>query len=117
MGEAVQPSSGSVVALAGIAAPQRFFDDLRGLGWPLARTLAYRDHHRYTREDVDCLLRVAHEEGAAMLVTTEKDVVRLLPFRPFPLPVAYVPMTVSIESDVEFQGWLMAALARARESA
>ena len=30
-------------------------------------------------------------------MTTEKDFVRLLPFRPFPVPVAYLPLTMELE--------------------
>ena len=113
----VTPSTGSVVALAGIAAPDRFFIDLRELGWPLTRTLAFADHHPYSRDDVDRILAIARQEGAGMLVTTEKDAVRLLPLRPFPLPVAYVPLSVAIERNDEFERWLLAALAGARGTA
>jgi tetraacyldisaccharide 4'-kinase len=114
---AVAPSSRAVVALAGIAAPERFFGDLRELGWPLGRTIAFGDHHPYTRADVDRILTIAREEGAAMLVTTEKDVVRLLPFRPFPLPVAFVPLSIEFERAREFDEWLFGALADARGAA
>ena len=113
----VTPSTGSVVAFAGIAAPERFFDDLRTLGWPLARTLAFRDHHPYSSDDVARILAIAAEEAAAMLVTTEKDVVRLLRFRPFPLPVAYLPLSIAIEQSDEFDRWLLALLAEARGAA
>ena len=113
----VTPSTGSVVALAGIAAPERFFDDLRTLGWPLSRTLAFADHHAYTRSDVDRIVTAARQEGAAMLVTTEKDVVRLLPFRPFSIPLAFVPMSISIERHDEFDRWLLGAVAASREAA
>ena len=37
-----------------------------------------------------------------MVLTTEKDLVRLLPLRPLPLPVAWVPLQVSIEPAAEF---------------
>lgn len=113
----VTPSTGSVVALAGIAAPERFFSDLRELGWPLTRTLAFADHYAYKRSDVDRMFAIARQEGAAMLVTTEKDAVRLLPLRPFPLPVAYVPLSIAIEKGDEFERWLLAALAGARRTA
>ena len=42
----------AMLAVAGIASPQRFFDDLRASGCTLARTLAFRDHHPYSRRDV-----------------------------------------------------------------
>jgi tetraacyldisaccharide 4'-kinase len=113
----VTPSTGSVVALAGIASPERFFDDLRALGWPLSRTVAFADHHPYNRADIERLLAIAEEEGAAMLVTTEKDVVRLLPFRPFRLPLVFVPMSIQFERADEFDRWLLGALADARRTA
>jgi tetraacyldisaccharide 4'-kinase len=59
-----------VVALAGIAKPERFFSTLETLGLRLARRVAFRDHHVYTRRDVDAL-------GGGLLITTEKDAVRL----------------------------------------
>jgi tetraacyldisaccharide 4'-kinase len=105
------------VAIAGIASPDRFFDDLRALGWPLARTLAFPDHHPYTRDDVDRVLAIVRQEGAAMVVTTEKDVVRLLPFRPFPLPVAFVPLSIILEKEDEFRRWLLSMLVEARRAA
>ena len=114
-GQPVTPCTGSVVALAGIAVPERFFDDLRALGWPLSRTLTFRDHHPYTRADVDRIASVVRQEGAAMLVTTEKDVVRLLPFRPLPVPLAFVPMSISFEQPQEFERWLLGLVAASRE--
>jgi tetraacyldisaccharide 4'-kinase len=116
-GQSITPSTGSVVAIAGIASPDRFFDDLRALGWPLARTLAFPDHHPYTRDDVDRVLAIVRQEGAAMVVTTEKDVVRLLPFRPFPLPVAFVPLSIILEKEDEFRRWLLSMLVEARRAA
>src|SRR5205814_2371357 len=90
-GVPTQPSGGSVVAVAGVARPQQFFADLHAAGWPIARELAFRDHHPYSARDVARIFRVAREQGAGLVVTTEKDLVRLLPFRPFPLSVAWVP--------------------------
>jgi tetraacyldisaccharide 4'-kinase len=59
-----------VVALGGIAKPERFFSTLETLGLRLARRVAFRDHHVYTRRDVEAL-------GDGLLITTEKDAVRL----------------------------------------
>ena len=52
-----------------------------------------------------------------MLVTTEKDVVRLLAFRPLPIPLAFVPMSIAIEKQDDFDRWLVALLASSREAA
>ena len=114
-GAPAPPSGGLVVAVAGIARPERFFSDLRVAGWPIARELAFRDHHRYSSSDVARIFRAAREQGADLVVTTEKDLVRLLPFRPFPLSVAWVPLSVRIEPADAFNHWLMASLLSARE--
>ena len=70
--------------------PARFFADLRAAGWTRrARAAVPRSSPLLRRRD---LTRDRRERrgaaGARLVVTTEKDCVRLLPFRPLPLPVA-----------------------------
>jgi tetraacyldisaccharide 4'-kinase len=115
-GAPAQPSGGSVIAVAGVARPQRFFADLHAAGWPIARELAFRDHHPYSARDVAGIFRVAREQGAELVVTTEKDLVRLLPFRPYPLPVAWVPLSVRVEPADAFNAWLAASVIAGREA-
>ena len=102
-------------AFAGIARPQDFFEGLRAAGHDLAGTRGFRDHHRYSRGDLDRVVRAARAAGAARLLTTEKDFVRLLPFRPFPMPVGWVPLTMEPDPLPEFRRWLAGALAGARD--
>ena len=61
---------GNVVAFAGIAKPERFFDALRSTGINPVKTLAFGDHHAYSHRDIERL-------RGDVLVTTEKDAVRL----------------------------------------
>lgn len=68
---------GPVVAFCGIARPGQFFAGLEAAGVKLADCVAFGDHHRYTARDLDRLIAVARRVGAAALVTTEKDRVRL----------------------------------------
>jgi tetraacyldisaccharide 4'-kinase len=65
-----------VIGFAGIARPAKFFATLRNEGARLIDTRSFPDHHRYTERDARRLLRAATEHNA-MLVTTEKDYVRL----------------------------------------
>lgn len=65
-----------VVAFAGIGVPDRLFATLEQLGAPPAARVAFPDHHPYTSADAKRLLDLASTHGA-MLVTTEKDRVRL----------------------------------------
>ncbi len=115
-GTPVAPSAGPVVAVAGIADPSAFFRDLRAEGWTIARELPYRDHHRYGAADVARIADAARASGARLVLTTEKDLVRLLPFRPFAVPVAYAPMTLEIDRPGALDEWLVRTCRGARET-
>jgi tetraacyldisaccharide 4'-kinase len=109
------PEVGPVLGLAGIANPESFFDGLRRAGWQVAATRSFADHHPYTRSDLDRLVADAATAGAVAIVTTEKDYVRILPHRPFRLPVGVMPMTMTPEPEDGFRQWLAAALDAARD--
>jgi tetraacyldisaccharide 4'-kinase len=51
------PSTERVVAFAGIARPERFFNALRSLGYDVARELTFPDHHWYTAGDIAAFRR------------------------------------------------------------
>ena len=72
----------SVVALAGIARPQAFFDMLRAEGLTLARTIALPDHAPLKR-----LPPLPPQEAALPLLCTEKDAAKLWPHAPQALAV------------------------------
>jgi tetraacyldisaccharide 4'-kinase len=103
-----------VLAAAGIARPDRFFDDLRAGGWDVRRAVPFPDHHRYSRADAAALAETARSAGARAIVTTEKDLVRLLPFRPMPLPVMWLPLSITLEPAPAFRAWLAGRLAAER---
>ena len=103
-----------VLAAAGIARPDQFFAELRSSGWDVKRTLSFPDHHRYSRADAAALVETARSAGARAIVTTEKDLVKLLPFRPLPMPVMWLPLTVQIEPASAFREWLAERLAAER---
>jgi tetraacyldisaccharide 4'-kinase len=95
-----------VVAVAGIARPERFFAALRELGCDVVRTMSFRDHHWYTAEDLGRIRAAARDTNADLVVTTEKDAVRL----PREAGWAVLPMTVRIEPAEPFASWLRARL-------
>ncbi len=103
-----------VLAVAGIASPARFFRDLRETGWSVADTMAYRDHHRFTRGDVDRMVANARKAEAAMIVTTEKDYVRLQPFAPLPVPIVFVALSLRPEPFDRFRAWIGSELETTR---
>ncbi len=75
-----------VVAFAGIARPESFFHLLRGAGMVVGPRFAFPDHHQYQEADMVMLLKAVERSNAAFLITTEKDMVRLVPeFQAFTL--------------------------------
>jgi tetraacyldisaccharide 4'-kinase len=114
---AVAPSAAGAkwLAVAGIARPEEFFAGLRNAGIELAGARTFRDHHPYSRGDVRGLFREVETLGAAGLLTTEKDYVRLLPWRPFSRPVGWAPLTMEPDPLPEFRRWLATGLAGARD--
>lgn len=81
-----------LLAFAGIASPAAFAATCAGLGAHLLDVVAFADHHWYTEPDVRRLDARARALGAAGLVTTEKDWIRLrrLPVPSLPLHVITV---------------------------
>jgi tetraacyldisaccharide 4'-kinase len=65
-----------VFAYAGIGYPQRFFESLQSLGATISGTAEFRDHQLPTPAEAAELIRAAKAKHA-VLVTTEKDIVRL----------------------------------------
>ncbi len=59
-----------IVAFAGIAGPERFFASLESLGLSLKQRIVFRDHHPFSKQDIERL-------KGDVLITTEKDAVRL----------------------------------------
>jgi tetraacyldisaccharide 4'-kinase len=91
-----------VMAVAGIAHPDRFIAALKDAGHHVVEAMTFRDHHRYTNADVSAIAAKAASCGATAVFTTDKDAVRLeelvgadlltgLPFYRVPLTVTFDP--------------------------
>jgi len=72
--EAAPPSM--VYAFAGIGRPQKFFNGLADAGVELAATASFPDHHEYSADELKELREAARRHNA-VLMTTEKDHLRL----------------------------------------
>jgi tetraacyldisaccharide 4'-kinase len=98
-----------VLAVAGIARPERFFGDLEAAGWRVSRRVAFRDHHPFSSADVARLAGEAAAANARLILTTEKDAIRLEPLDRQGLRIAVVPLRVAVDPQT-FPGWLAARL-------
>jgi tetraacyldisaccharide 4'-kinase len=106
-----------VVAFAGIGRPQKFFDSLKACGARLVARHAFPDHHPYRPAEIIALQRQA-EALDALLVTTEKDMVKLSTFlsllRPnLPQPET-LPVVLVVEEAETLRQLVLSALARRR---
>ena len=68
----------SVIAFAGIGRPQKFYDSLRQEKVKILQTIDFPDHHFYSEDELQNLLKIAKEKDAE-LITTSKDWVKIPP--------------------------------------
>jgi tetraacyldisaccharide 4'-kinase len=86
--------TGPLLAFAGLAHPEKFFNVLKREGLQGVETRAFPDHHAYTRVELDSLVTEASEKKAH-LITTEKDWVRL--------PASYQKSILSLPISLSFK--------------
>ena len=79
-----------VVAFAGIGRPEKFFGILETLDCSLVQSIPFPDHYMYTAKEILGLREMA-ENADAVLVTTEKDIIR------FPRSLRQVAEAVPVE--------------------
>jgi tetraacyldisaccharide 4'-kinase len=72
-----------ILAFCGIGMPDHFRHTLQRLEAEIVAFMAFPDHHPYTRPEIEQLVLMAKQRGAQILVTTEKDGVRLRRLSPF----------------------------------
>jgi tetraacyldisaccharide 4'-kinase len=67
----------SAFLFAGVARPERFVRDAEAAGLAVAGVRLFCDHHRFSRREIEGVAAEARARGAELLVTTEKDLVRI----------------------------------------
>lgn len=93
---------GEVIALSGIGNPQPFVDELRR-NYRIAAELRLEDHHVYRKSDMRRLAQLLDDHPGAVIVTTEKDAVKLTNRAKIPEKVQrrlyYLPINISFIDD------------------
>ncbi|HWU26459.1 MAG TPA: tetraacyldisaccharide 4'-kinase [Rhizomicrobium sp.] len=100
-------ASRRVLAFAGIGRPEKFFDTLRALGASVVATYPFPDHHVFRTDEIAKLRSNAVSENA-MLITTEKDYVRLAPAERGDIQVLAV--RAALEQPQAFEQFVMTRL-------
>ena len=90
-----------VAALSAIARPESFEGFLEQLGAELVAKDHFADHHRYTQQEIIDFINTAKASGAEMVVTTEKDAVRIPHIERCDVPIYYLRIQIDILSGKE----------------
>jgi tetraacyldisaccharide-1-P 4'-kinase len=86
----------------GIGNPKAFFSDLDRWGLKVAGWMAFRDHHRYSQQEMNEIERRGRDSGADALLCTEKDVSNLGEARASELPIAYCVISLVPKDPEQF---------------
>jgi tetraacyldisaccharide 4'-kinase len=103
-----------VLAFAGIGHPDKFFATLTEAGVTIAERIGFDDHHRFTPAQARDLL-VQARAANLMLVTTEKDLVRLSgdpQLAELAQHASALPVRLVVEEQDQFRQLVLGALKR-----
>ena len=98
------PDGNEVIAMAGIGNPGPFLGEL-GKHYNVVDKLIFNDHHVYMKNDMRSLVRKLEQHPSAVVLTTEKDAVKLMHGRNIPRLVRnrlyYIPVNISFTEGSE----------------
>ena len=100
--------------MGGIGNPQAFADDVAGIGISVLGESFFRDHFPYSQKDLNKVIAEARAAGADLIVTTEKDAVRLSGLEAPQMPVYAAQLEIQTEDEVRLKSMLLRLLAARR---
>lgn len=89
-----------VLAFCGIGNPEGFRRTITSLGSSSVTVQSFPDHHHYTERDFNALANQAQSLGAELVLTTQKDFVKIAP------PAWHGPPLFVVEIGLEFMSGL-----------
>jgi len=100
--------------MCGIGNPHAFADDVVGIGISVAGESFFHDHFPYSQKDLNRVVGEARAAGTDLIVTTEKDAVRLDGLELSEMPVYAAQLEVQTEDEVRLKSLLLRLLAARR---
>ena len=89
-----------VAIFSGIAYPESFEGTIKEQGAEIIYTKRFLDHHRFSKGEIMTVFMEAFASGAEMILTTEKDAVRLPKIFP-KIPLYYLRLEIDLLSNEE----------------
>ena len=101
-----------VIAVSGIANPERFENTLSSIGFNILKHIKFRDHKRYSQYIIEEILKVCKQSGINQIITTEKDYVKIQKyisiFEKNKIDCFILPIKIDIiENKSEFRDYLL----------
>jgi len=90
-----------VAALSGIAQPESFENSLIEMGADLVYAKRFADHHRFTQQEIIKTINRAKKRQAEVIITTQKDAVRLPKIDRRDLPIYFMRVEIKIISGAK----------------
>lgn len=87
-----------VFGFCAVGNPRSFFEHVRRAGYELALEKSFPDHHVYSQDEIDAIVREAKALAATGLITTAKDAVKLRNLS-FQLPCYVLEIDILIEDS------------------
>ena len=84
---------------SGIARNERFQDTIGQAGVHVCGTSFFDDHHWYSEEDLQEVSQSAAKSGAELIITTEKDFIRISKAKTWPLEIVVVGVEIQFPDD------------------
>jgi len=90
-----------IASFSGIASPESFENMLRSFGAEIRYNRRFLDHHRFMRSEIRHIYNQASKAKLDMIVTTEKDAVRLFKDIQPEIPIYFLRLEIGIISGEE----------------
>jgi tetraacyldisaccharide 4'-kinase len=88
-----------VFAFSGIGSPEAFKNSIKNAGGEVVSYRVFEDHYNYKKEDILTLLDQYESSNANLILTTEKDAVKLFDFAEIIGELPFYYLTISMKID------------------
>lgn len=103
-GELLKPAclkTEAVTLFSGIGDPESFENLIKGMGLNIGLSFKFLDHHNYTKEDLEKIVRASRDKNINTIITTQKDAARLGSLQPTLSGLQFLCLRIELEIEDE----------------
>ena len=114
-GDELPARTTTALLVTGVARSERVVQGLSRCNVQVKKHCQFRDHHNYSEADVQQICKALAEVGGEIIVTTEKDAVKLEKFRELKELLYVLPLHIEIADEEKFATFIESAIQRTRK--